>query len=105
MKHDAQPQPSAAAEVYPLGVPAVDYAGRTMRAWLDGAQQLQEEAAEFLRTRAAKDMAVLSEWAQCRTAADALEMQARYANEAWADYVVGTQRLWDAALAAGRADL
>ncbi len=49
-----------------------------------------------------KDMAALSEWTHCTTPTDALEMQARYASEALADYVAGSQRMWGLMAAAGR---
>ena len=55
---------------------------------------MQVEAAEFVNTRAGKDMAALTEWTRCKTPADALEMQTRYASEALADYVAGSQRMW-----------
>ena len=48
-------------------------------------------------------MAALSEWSQCRTPTDALEMQARYASEAMADYVAEGQRMWTLMTAAGLA--
>jgi hypothetical protein len=85
-----------------MQAPPLDVAERAMRAWLDGAQVMQAEATEFASARAGKDMAALSEWAQCRTPTDALEMQARYAGEALADYLAESQRMWTLMAAAGQ---
>lgn len=82
--------------------PPPDFAERAMRAWLDGAQVMQAEATHFVSARAGKDMAALSEWSQCRTPTDALEMQARYAGEALADYLAEGQRMWTLMAAAGQ---
>jgi len=97
MKHSAHAQVARPVDFYTLmGVqaPPFDFAEKACRAWLDGAQVMQAEAAEFVNARAGKDMAALTEWTRCKTPTDALEMQARYASEALADYVEGSQRIW-----------
>ena len=73
-----------------------------MRAWLDSAQVMQAEATQFVGARAGKDVAALSEWSQCKTPTDALEMQARYAGEVLADYLAGAQRMWTLMTTAGQ---
>lgn len=106
MKHDTHAEVATPMNVYSmLGMqpPTLDFAERAMRAWFEGAQSLQAEATEFVSARAGKDMAALSEWTHCTTPTDALEMQARYASEALADYVAETQRLWGLMTAAGLA--
>jgi Phasin protein len=105
MKHVTHAQVAKPVDFYTmLGMhaPPPDYAERALRAWLDGAQVMQAEAAEFVSARAGKDMAALSEWSQCKTPTDALEMQARYAGEAIADYLAESQRMWTLMAAAGR---
>ena len=90
MKHNAHSQVANPMDVYRLlgmQAPPLDVAEKACRAWLDGAQSLQAEAAEFVNDRAGKDMAALSEWARCKTPTDALEMQARYASEAMSDHM------------------
>jgi len=97
MKHDAHARIAEPVDFYTtmgLEVAPFDLAGKACRAWFDGAQVLQAEAAEFVNARAGKDMAAFTEWTRCRTATEALEMQARYASEALADYVAGSQRMW-----------
>lgn len=105
MKHDTHAEVATPMNVYSmLGMqpPTLDFAERAMRAWFEGAQSLQAEATEFVSARAGKDMAALSEWSQCRTPTDALEMQARYAGEALADYLAEGQRMWTLMAAAGQ---
>ena len=85
-----------------MNAPLPDFAERAMRAWLDGAQVMHTEASEFVSARAGKDMVALSQWSQCRTPTDALEVQARYVGEALADYVAEGQRMWTLMAAAGQ---
>ena len=97
MKHHAHAQVAWPVDVYTvmgMQAPPFDFAERACRAWLDGAQGMQAEAVDFVNARAGKDMAALTEWTRCTTPTDALEMQARYASEALADYVAGSQRMW-----------
>jgi hypothetical protein len=97
MKHDANALVAKPVDFYTmLGMqaPPFDFAATACRAWLDGAQVMQAEAAEFVNARAGKDMAALTEWTRCTTANDALEMQTRYVSEALSDYVAGSQRIW-----------
>ena len=95
MKHDAHVAKSM--DVYGmLGMqaPPFEFAEKACRAWLEGAQSMQAEVTEFVSARAGKDMAALTEWTQCKTPTDALEMQTRYASEAMSDYVAGSQRMF-----------
>jgi predicted nucleic acid-binding Zn ribbon protein len=97
MKHSEHAQVAKPVDYYTLmgmQAPPFDFAEKACRAWLEGAQVMQAEAAEFVNARAGKDMAALTEWTRCKTPTDALEMQARYASEALADYVAGSQRMW-----------
>jgi hypothetical protein len=97
MKHNAHAQAAKPVDFYTMmgmEAPQFDFAEKACRAWLDGAQVMQAEAAEFVNARAGKDMAALTEWTRCKTPTDALEMQTRYASEALADYVAGSQRMW-----------
>ena len=105
MKHAKHAEVASPMDFYTmLGMhaPPPDFAERAVRAWLDGAQVMQAEATEFVSARAGKDMAALSEWSQCKTPTDALEMQARYAGEALADYLAEGQRMWTLMAAAGQ---
>jgi len=105
MKHDAHQQDAGPFDFRTvMGVEVLPYtfAEDACRAWLDGAQFIQAEVAEFINVRAGKGMAALTEWTRCRTSADALEMQTRYASEALADYVVGGQRMWKLVAAAAQ---
>jgi hypothetical protein len=105
MKHQAHASVAKPMDFYTLmGVesPPFGLVENACRAWLDGAQVMQAEATEFVNARAGKDMAALSEWTRCATPTDALEVQARYANEALADYVAGSQRMWQLMTAAGQ---
>jgi hypothetical protein len=105
MKRNVQAQvadpPMDAYRMFGMQAPPIDFAEKAYRAWLDGAQTMQAEATAFVNTRAGKDMAALSEWARCKTPTDALEMQARYASEAFSDYVAGGQRMFRLLTAAG----
>jgi hypothetical protein len=105
MKHEAHAPVAKPMDFYTLmGVqpPPFGLVEETYRAWLDGARVMQSEATEFVNARAGKDMAALSEWTRCTTPTDALELQARYASEALADYVAGSQRIWQLFAAAGK---
>ena len=105
MKHVMHAQFENPLDVYKMmgmEAPAIDYAEKACRAWLDGAQSMQAEAAEFVSARIGKDMAALSELARCTSPTDALEMQARYASEALSDYVAGSQRMFMLLTAAGQ---
>ena len=105
MKHDTHAQAATPMGVFTmLGMqaPPFDVAEKAYRAWLDGAQLMQAEATEFVNARAGKDMAALSELARCTTPTDALEMQARYAGEALADYLAESQKMWTLMAAAAQ---
>ena len=105
MKHEAHAPGAKPMDLYPwMGVqtPPFVLVERAYRAWFDGAQVMQAEATEFVNARAGKDMAALSEWTRCATPTDVLEAQARYASEALADYVAGSQRMWQLMAAAGQ---
>lgn len=105
MKHVTHAEVATPMDFYTmLGMhsPPPEFAERAMRAWLDSAQVMQAEVTQFVSARAGKDVAALSEWSQCRTAADALEMQARYPGEALADYLAEGQRMWTLMAAAGQ---
>jgi hypothetical protein len=105
MKHQAHAPVAKPMDFYTLmGMesPPFDLVEKAYRAWLDGAQVMQAEATEFVNARAGKDMAALSEWTRCATPTDALEVQARYASEALADYVAGSERMWRLMAAAGQ---
>jgi hypothetical protein len=105
MKHVTHQQTANPLDVFGMmgmQVPPFDLAEKTCRAWMAGAQAMQGEASAFLNARAGKDMAAMSEFAQCRTPTEALEMQARYASEAMSDYVAGGQRMFGLLTAAGQ---
>ena len=97
MKHDAHAvvaKPAEFCTMMGLPAPPFEFAARACRAWLNGAQEVQADATEFVNARAGKDMVALTEWTRCKTPTDVLEMQTRYASEALADYVAGSQRMW-----------
>jgi Phasin protein len=105
MKHTVHPHVAVPMDAYGLlGMQPMpfEFAEKAYRAWLDSAQSIQAEAAEFASARAGKDIAVLSEWARCTTPTDALEIQARYTSEAMSDYVAQSQRMVRLLTAAGQ---
>ncbi len=101
MKHDAHMKPAKVSKTADIpmvwGVPGPGFedAEKMYRAWLDGAQRMQGEAVAFFNERVGKDMAMLSDCARCATAAEALEVQARYGSDAIADYVAEGQRMFE----------
>jgi hypothetical protein len=88
------PNPLDVYKMWGIEAPSFEFAEKALGAWLDGTKKLQVEATEFFNARAGKDMAALSELIHCRTPAEALEMQARYAGEVMSDYVAGSQRMF-----------
>jgi hypothetical protein len=80
--------------VWGVEAPSFEYAETAIGAWLEGTKRMQAEATEFFSARAGKDMAALSELVHCKTPAEALEMQARYAGEVMSDYLAGSQRMF-----------
>ena len=101
MKHAAQVKPAKVSRTADIpmmwGMPGPAFADteKLYRAWLDGAQRIQGEAVAFFNDRVGKDMAMLSDCARCATAAEALEVQARYGTDAFADYVAESQRMFE----------
>ncbi len=79
--------------LWDAGANSLGFAENAYRAWFDGMSQMQAEAAQFLAGRADKDRAAFAEFARCTTMADALEMQARYVDVAFADYLAEGQRM------------
>lgn len=70
-----------------------DYAEKAYRAWLEGAEEIQNHAIEFFRARLQKDSAAASELGQCKSAAEAFDLQMTYAGNALADFVDEGQKM------------
>lgn len=64
---------------------SLELAEKTYRAWLDGTLRMENEAMDFWRTNAGKNWAAASEIAKCATAAEAFEMQSKYAQQSFTE--------------------
>ena len=96
MKHDTHAEVPKPFDVYALfGTPGLPFgdAEAAYRAWLDDAKAIQAEATEFFNARVGKDMAAFTDWVQCKSPTEALELQARYATDALSDYVTEGQKM------------
>lgn len=69
------------------------YGQDAVETWMTGATRMHTEAMAFWTGRLGKDVAAVTALAQCTNPGDAVEMQARYAREAMADYYAEGQRL------------
>jgi hypothetical protein len=60
---------------------------RAFARWFQGMNALSQEIAQFTQSRLQEDMAAWSTLASCKSPADALECQQRFAEKATAGYV------------------
>jgi hypothetical protein len=71
----------------------IEYAERTWRTWLRGADRVRAEAADMLNDGWGKGAAAMADIAHCTSVAEALDVQTRYASTAIADWLSGSRRL------------
>jgi phasin protein len=74
------------------GLPA-ELAEKSYKTWLRGAERVRDAAMELFNTRIDKGIAAATDLARCTTPVDALEVQTRYASDAFNDYVLGGKRI------------
>ncbi|HVO90447.1 MAG TPA: phasin family protein [Casimicrobiaceae bacterium] len=72
-----------------------DFAERAYRNWQKGAEQIQSQALDYFNNEMTKALEAMREMAQCETAAEAIGVQSRYANEAMQDLWVEGRRMMD----------
>jgi hypothetical protein len=70
-----------------------EFAEKSYRAWLRGAERVRSEALDLFNARIDKGIAAATDLARCATPVDALQVQARYASDAFNDYVVSGKRI------------
>jgi hypothetical protein len=64
-----------------------EMAERACRAWMGGAMQMQNEALDFMRASAGRNVTAASEIAQCTSPAEVFGLQSRYAQESVAEWL------------------
>ena len=85
-----------------LNEDAAQYAERTYRSFLKGAETVQSQALEVWNTSMRKGLDAMNEIAQCQTAAEAFGVQARFANEAMQTFLTESQKIIDQLAAASQ---
>ena len=89
------PSPFDVRVLWDVNGRSLEFAERTYRAWLDGTLRMQNEAMDFCRTSAGKNWAAASDIAKCATAAEAFEMQTKYAQESFTDLLGEGRKMVD----------
>ena len=79
--------PSDKASLWDMNQQSFTNAEAALRAWFDISSRLQNQATKFMNTRWAKDTAALAQLGQCKTPADAMDVQMAYLRGAFEDYV------------------
>jgi hypothetical protein len=79
--------PSDMQSLWDLNQQSLANAETAIRAWFELSNRAQEHATKFMSNRWAKDTAALAWLGQCKTPADALDVQMTYIKGAYADYV------------------
>ena len=85
--------PSDMTSLWDMNQQSFGNAETALRAWFEISSRVQEQAAEFLNTRWAKDTAALEQFGKCKTPADALDLQVAYLSGAFEDYVSEGQKI------------
>jgi len=88
-KTEAPPTPPAfdAQGLWDMSGRSFEMAERACRAWMGGAMQIQNEALDFMRASAGRNVTAASEIAHCTNAAEAFGLQSRYAQENVAEWL------------------
>jgi len=88
-KAEAHPTPPAfdAQGLWDMSGRSFEMAERACRAWMGGAMQMQNEALDFMRASAGRNVTAASEIAHCTSAAEAFGLQSRYAQESMAEWL------------------
>jgi len=88
-KAEALPTPPAfdAQGLWDMSGRSFEMAERACRAWMGGAMQIQNEALDFMRASAGRNVTAASEIAHCTNAAEAFGLQSRYAQESVAEWL------------------
>jgi hypothetical protein len=72
---------------------SIGNAETAIRAWFEFSSRVQEHATKFMSSRWAKDTAALAQLGQCKTPADALNVEMTYLTGAYADYMNEGQKI------------
>jgi hypothetical protein len=72
-----------------------EFAERAYLAWFSSTERIQTEALGFLSGRLEKAVATARELGNCKNPADYFVVQAKYAEEAVADYLAESQKMAD----------
>jgi hypothetical protein len=78
-----------------LAGPSFELAERAYLNWLASTERIQTEALGFLNGRLEKVVATARELGNCKNPADYFVLQAKYAEEAVADYLAESQKMAD----------
>ena len=87
--------PSDMASMWDMNQQSLGNTEAALRAWFEISDRVQKQATKFMNTRWAKDTAALAQLGQCKTPADALEVQMAYLRGAFEDYVSEGQKIVD----------
>jgi hypothetical protein len=83
------------ASLWDMNQQSFGNAETVLRAWFEISSRVQKQATKFMNTRWTKDTAALAQLGQCKTPADALEVQMAYLRGAFEDYVSEGQKIVD----------
>jgi len=70
-----------------------DYAERAYQSWQKGAEKIQTQAFDYFSSEMTKALEAMKKIAECQTAAEAIGVQSRYANEAMQGLIAESQRV------------
>jgi hypothetical protein len=73
----------------------MQFAERAYRSWLREAETIQTQALDFWNTEMQKGIEAMNEMAKCQTAAEAFNVQTRYATEAVQGFIAEGQKVID----------
>ena len=73
----------------------LDYAERAYRQWQKGAEEMQTHAFDYFNNGMTRALEAMREMAKCESAADAIGVQSRYANEAMQGFIDEGKRVID----------
>ena len=88
-KAEAYAAPAAfdAQGLWDMSGRSFEMAERACRAWMGSAMQMQNEALDFMRESAGRNVTAASEIAHCTSAAEAFGLQSRYAQESITEWL------------------
>ena len=94
-KAEALPTPPAfdAQGLWDMSGRSFEMAERACRAWMGGAMQMQNEALDFMRASAGRNVTAASEIAHCTNPAEAFGLQSRYAQQSMAEWLAEGRKM------------